>query len=49
MEFQSHLPNLFLGISGIAFISCLSRSDFNLPLFLYAWLIWFENNKVIDT
>ena len=33
---------VFLSIAGLAAISCLSRADYNLPLFLFIWWVFFH-------
>ena len=35
-----HLPNLFIGSAAIAAFSCLARADFNLPLFIFIYMMW---------
>ena len=46
MDLKDRLPQLFLGIAGIGFLCCFARSDFNLPLFLFIWMMWQDPNKV---
>lgn len=46
MEFESYLPKIFLVCAGTAILTCLARPDFNLPLFVFAWMIWKEGDEV---
>jgi hypothetical protein len=46
MDTSRRIPQLFLCLSGLAFFSCISRSDYNLPLFLFAWFMWQDHQKV---
>ncbi len=36
----SALPKLYIGASSLAALSCLARADFNLPLFIFVYLLW---------
>ena len=36
----SNLPKMYIIASGIAALSCLARADFNLPLFIFVYLMW---------
>ncbi|CAG9323470.1 unnamed protein product [Blepharisma stoltei] len=45
MELEGLVPKAFLIIAGISILCCLARPDFNLPLFVFAWLIWSEADK----
>jgi len=47
MELEGIVPKVFLLCAGLATLSCLARPDFNLPLFVFAWLIWTEPEKEI--
>lgn len=49
MDDKNLVPKAFLSISACAFLCCFSRSDYNLPLFLFAYLIWHEHQRVIFT
>ncbi|OMJ82040.1 hypothetical protein SteCoe_17367 [Stentor coeruleus] len=44
MEFENHVPKVFLVCAGISILCCLARPDFNLPLFVFAWMIWKEGD-----
>ena len=34
------IPKLFLASAGIAALNCYARADYNLPLFVFAYLVW---------
>lgn len=34
------IPKLFLGGALLGAIGCLARADYNLPLFLFAYIAW---------
>ena len=46
MDLESHVPKVFLVCAGISILCCLARPDFNLPLFVFAWLIWKEGDEI---
>ena len=46
-DFRLWIPRMFLISAAIAIITCLQRADFNLPLFVFAWLVWTELDRVI--
>ena len=48
MDFKSRIPQIFLSLAGLGFICCLSRSDYNLPLFLFIWMMWQDSEKVVS-
>jgi hypothetical protein len=49
MDFPALIPKLFIASAALALLSCLARPDFNLPLFVFAWLIWSDPDKVKST
>lgn len=36
----SFIPKLFLGGAFLGAIGCLTRADYNLPIFLFAYITW---------
>lgn len=49
VDVEHLVPNLFIASAVIAVLSCLARPDFNLPLFVFAWFIWSDPDKVSAT
>ena len=43
-DIKSWIPNIFLLIIFFSSLSCFSRPDYNLPLFIFAYMIWFLPN-----
>ena len=44
MSTEENFRYFLLGISLLGFLCCLDRSDFNVPLGLFGFLIWSEQN-----
>ena len=39
-EQSSTISKLFLAGAAISSINCLARADFNLPIFIFSYLVW---------
>ncbi len=40
MAVADHVPTIFLLGALVAAIGCLGRADYNLPVFLFAYIAW---------
>ena len=47
MESYSLEEKLFLAEIGITVLNCFNRADYNLPLFIFAFLVFKEKNVLI--
>ena len=40
MAISDHIGKVFLALSVLSCLTCLERADYDLPLFLFSYLMW---------